>query len=125
MKKILIVFAVALVAMLSSCSAGRYVNSSANLNVAQTQVVLSEANFTVVKNISIPVVYTQDWKKFSAEQLKQAAYAQLLKEAKLTGSQALINVTVENVRRSQSNLFGVKKYDDAIIVSGTVIEFTK
>ena len=124
MKKLIYV-AVAFVALgMASCSTGNYVTSSFNLNQNQTQVVLSEANFKVVKQVSTSVVYKQGL-KFDAEQLKQSAYAALLKEAKLTGSQTLINVTSEQVRREKLNMFGFPKYENAILVSGTVIEFTK
>lgn len=124
MKKLIYV-AVAIVALgMASCSTGNYVTSSFNLNQNQTQVVLSEANFKVVKQVSTSVVYKQGL-KFDAEQLKQSAYAALLKEARLTGSQTLINVTSEQVRREKLNMFGFRKYENAILVSGTVIEFTK
>ncbi len=106
---------------LSSCSVGRYVNPSQNLNLNQTQVVLSEANFKVVKHVSKSVIYTQSSMRFDADQLYQSAYAELLREANLTGSQSLINVTVELVERTRGLWF--KKIDCAIIVSGIVIEF--
>lgn len=34
------------------CSTGRYVNNTQNVNLNQTQVVLSQANFQVVKQIN-------------------------------------------------------------------------
>ncbi len=106
---------------LSSCSSvGRYANPSQNLNLNQTQVVLSEANFKVVKHVSLPVIYTQSAMRFDSDQLKQGAYAELLRKANLTGSQALINVTVELVER-KGNMSGKKEW--AIIASGIVIEF--
>ena len=61
--------------------------------------------------------------KFSADQLQQSAYAALIKEAKLTGSQVLINVTMEQVQRVSGVV--VAKEDNAILVTGTVIEFLK
>ncbi|MGM9837419.1 MAG: DUF6567 family protein [Paludibacteraceae bacterium] len=124
MKKFIYV-AIAVIAIgMASCSTGNYITSSYNLNQNQTQVVLSEANFKVVKSVSTSVVYKQKL-KFDAQQLKQSAYAALVKEAKLTGSQTIINVTMEQVRRESRNLLGFRKYENAILVSGTVIEFTK
>lgn len=124
MKK-LVYAIIAVVAMgMASCSTGNYVTSSLNLNQNQTQVVLSEANFKVVKQVSTSIVYTSKL-KFDAQQLKQSAYAALVKEAKLQGSQTLVNITLEQVRREARNMFGFPKYENAILVSGTVIEFTK
>ena len=124
MKKFIYV-AIAVIAMgMASCSTGNYLTTSHNMNLNQTQVVLSEANFKVVKQVSTSVVYKQNL-KFDAEQLKQSAYAALLKEAKLTGAQTIVNVTMEQVRREKMNLLGFCKYENAILVSGTVIEFTK
>ncbi len=126
MKKFSFVIALGVGLLMASCSTGRYVSNSQNLNLNQTQVVLSEANFKVVKNVSTSVVFKEKW-KFSAEQLKQSAYAALVKEAKLTGSQTLINVTMEQVDRKTAPFLGlgIPKYQSAILVSGTVIEFTK
>ncbi len=120
MKKLSFILTIILGFGLSSCSVGRYVNPSQNLNLNQTQVVLSEANFKVVKHVSLPVIYTQSAMLFDSDQLKQGAYAELLRKANLTGSQALINVTVELVER-KSNMSGKKEW--AIIASGIVIEF--
>ena len=47
----------------------------------------------------------------------------MIKEAKLTGSQVLINVTMEQVQRVSGVV--VAKEDNAILVTGTVIEFLK
>ena len=122
MKKLFIALAVIVALTMASCSTGRYVDNSKNLNMNQTQVVLSEANFKVVKTVQTHVVFKKSL-KFSADQLQQSAYAALLKEAKLTGSQVLINVTMEQVQRLSG--VAVQKEDNAILVTGTVIEFLK
>ncbi len=128
MKKLSIVLTIFAGLFLASCSTGRYATNSQNLNLNQTQVVLSEANFKVVKQVQTYVVYSQKL-KFDAQQLKQSAYAQLVKEAELTGSQTIVNVTMEQVQREKmgllSGFLGFRKYDNAILVSGTVIEFIK
>lgn len=123
MKKNFLFAIVAVIAMcMASCSTGRYLNNSQNVNLNQTQVVLSQANFKVVKHISTTYVYKTSM-KFSADQLKESAYAALVKEAQLTGSQTIVNVTMEQVDRASG--FYTKKYQQAVVVSGTVIEFTK
>lgn len=122
MKKLFIALAVIIAITMASCSTGRYVGNSKNLNMNQTQVVLSEANFKFVKTVQTHVVFKAGL-KFSADQLQQSAYAALIKEAKLTGSQVLINVTMEQVQRVSGVV--VAKEDNAILVTGTVIEFLK
>lgn len=109
---------------MASCSTGRYVSNSTNLNLNQTQVVLSEANFKVVKTVQTYVVY-KNTMKFDPEQLKQSAYAALLREADLKGAQTIINVTMEQVERVSSFGFTVQQTESAILVTGTVIEFIK
>ncbi len=130
MKKLIIFAAIAATLSLTGCSSyGRYVNQTKNTNLIQTQVVLSNANFKVVKNVQTIVLYKGSTYRFSSQQLWNSAYAALLKEANLQGSQALINVTVEQVQRVR----GVKTPDgymdtsgyQSVQVSGTVIEFTK
>ncbi len=121
MKKLSFILTIMIGLGLSSCSVGRYVNPSQNLNFNQTQIVLSEANFRVVKHVSISTIYTQSSMRFDSDQLYQSAYAELLKKAKLTGSQALINVTVELVERTIGIWFF--RTDCSIIASGVVIEF--
>ena len=123
MKKNFLFIIVAAMAMsMASCSTGRYLNNSSNVNLNQTQVVLSQANFKVVKQISTTYVYKSTM-KFNADQLKESAYAALVKEAKLTGSQTIVNITMEQVDRASGML--IPKYQQAIVVSGTVIEFIK
>ena len=120
--------AVAAISM-ASCSTGYYLSNSQNVNLSQTQVVLSQANFQVVKQVKVTYVYKNlHTMRFNASQMKESAYAALVKEAKLTGAQTLINVTMEQVQRKSQNFWTYvlgfpPKYEQAIIVSGTVIEF--
>lgn len=114
---------------MASCSTGYYLSNSQNVNLNQTQVVLSQANFRVVKQVKVTYVYQNlHTMRFYASQLKVSAYAALVQEANLTGAQTIINVTVEQVQRKSQNFWTVafgspSKYEQAIIVSGTVIEF--
>lgn len=106
----------------SSCSTGRYVNNSLNLNQNQTQVVLSTNNFRVVKTVSAFVEYKGSTFKFNKEQLQQNAYAELIRKANLKGSQMLVNVTLENVQQEEWGLL-LRKYHNGIMAQGVVIEF--
>lgn len=129
MKKQLMYLLTAIVTIgMASCSTGRYVNNSQNVNLSQTQVVLSQANFRVVKQVSVSYVYKNlHTMRFNASQLKESAYAALVKKAQLTGAQTIINVTMEQIQRESHNfwtaLLFAPKYEQAILVSGTVIEF--
>lgn len=124
MRRMFVVFIVSVVAMLFvGCSTGKYLDNSQNVNLNQTQVVLSQANFRVVKQVSTLYVYKSSMKKFNANQLKESAYAALVREAELTGAQAIINVTMEMVEREGGYFF--KTFQQSVLVSGTVIEFTK
>lgn len=126
MKKNILYALVAVVALgMASCSTGRYVNNSQNVNLNQTQVILSQANFKVVKQVTTTYVYESRY-KFNADQLKESAYAALVKEANLTGAQTIINITMEQVQREGPLIpFVAPKYQQAVVVSGTVIEFIK
>lgn len=128
-KHLMLLLTAAIAIGMASCSTGRYVNNSLNFNTNQTQVVLSKANFQVVKHVKVNYVYKNlHSMRFNANQLKESAYAALVKEANLTGAQTIINVTMEQKQRESQNfwtfVFGFpKKYEQAILVSGTVIEF--
>ncbi|MGM9838410.1 MAG: DUF6567 family protein [Paludibacteraceae bacterium] len=124
MKKLICV-AIAIIALgMTGCSSTKYITNSSNLHMNQTQVVLSNANFKVVKEVSTYFTYKHK-QKLDSELLKQSAYAALVREARLTGSQTLIHVTLEQVSRGKRSLFCGDKSDNVILVSGVVIEFTK
>lgn len=125
MKKIsIITTTIVAIVIFSSCSFGRYVPNAVNINGNQTQVILTKANFRIVKHVSTQVFFTQRTFSFNSEQLQQSAYNALRKEADLKGSQILINITLEEVDQIKYTFLGIPKYaKQAIIVSGTVIEF--
>lgn len=122
-KKVFLVFSAAAALTLSSCSTGRYINTSTNVNMTQTQVILSEANFRVVKTVKATASYYEKYYQFHEEQLKQSAYAALLEKADMTGAQALVNVTFERIDRASGFFF--PKYESSVIASGVVIEFVR
>ena len=94
--------AVAAVILLSSCGVNQYLTSNKNLN--QTNVVLSQKNFHVVKTVEAKVsaTYVFGIGGLSKKALHNNVVAELTKKAQLTGSQALINVTVHNSGKSSS-----------------------
>jgi uncharacterized protein YbjQ (UPF0145 family) len=121
MKKLFSFVAIfACVMMLTGC--GFTSNLSSNVNVVETSVVLSEANFHVVRNVSAEVssTYVLGIGGISKKALKDVAVAELTKEANLKGSQALINVAVKS---NVQSYFIVQK--TSFIATGTVIEFEK
>lgn len=120
MKKVIIALSV-VVLLLSGCSTGNYVVRSGNSNINQTQVVLKENNFRVVRTVKTLYLYEQNnfWKTFKKKQLFESAYSKFLEEANLTGAQTVINVNMEETTRS-SKRSEVK----GIMVTGIVIEFT-
>ena len=120
MKKILsrIAMAVAAVLLLTSCGLSQSLTTNANLN--QTNVVLSQKNFHVVKHVQAETsaTYVFGIGGLSKKSLYNNAVAELTKKANLTGSQALVNVTVKNSAKLFL-VYGKVTY----IAEGTVIEF--
>jgi hypothetical protein len=120
MKKFLsrIVMAVAAVLLFASCGVTQDLTKNMNLN--QTNVVLSQKNFHVVKNVEAEAsaTYVFGIGGLSKKALYNNAVAELTKNANLTGSQALINVTVKNSAKVIL-CFGKVTYH----AEGTVVEF--
>ena len=106
--------------LLTGC--GLTSNMTQNLNLNQTSVVLSQANFHVVKTVSASVSarYVFGLGGLGKKALENNAVADLTKEAGLTGSQALVNVTVKSSTKTILFLSQVTFYAE-----GTVIEFDK
>ena len=122
MKKLLskVVMAVAAVILLSGC--GMNMNLVNNHNLNQTNVVLAQKNFHVVKTVEAKVsaTYVFGIGGLSKKALHDNAVAELTKKAGLTGSQALVNVTVHNSGKIILCYSKVTCYAE-----GTVIEFDK
>lgn len=115
-----IVMAVAAIILFASCGISSSMTSNANLN--QTNVVLSQNNFHVVKTVqaSVSSTYLFGIGGLGKKALYNNAVAELTKQANLTGSQALVNVTVKS--SVQAFLFYAKHTYTA---EATVIEFDK
>ena len=122
MKKTLlkIFVAVAAVFTLASCGVSSQLTANANLN--QTDVVLSQKNFHVVKNVeaNTSATYVFGIGGLGKKALKDNAIAELTKKANLTGSQALVNITV---KYSAKMILCYSKI--TVYAEGTVVEFDK
>ena len=124
MKKLIIASIVTL--MLSSCAVGTYMPGALNNYGTQTQVVLSGANFRIVRDVE--VVIEVDNSNLKRQDVERGAYGELLRQYKLTGSQAFINVSIEEVRRESMGFFralfvGVPKVKQYVAARATIIEF--
>ena len=98
MKKI---FYFALIAIVATSCKGIYIPYATNHFGAQSQVVLNQANFRVVRNVEVVVDF--DNTNMRRAEAEKSAYGELLREAQLTGSQVLINVVIEEVLRKGSH----------------------
>ena len=98
MKKI---FYFALIAIVATSCKGVYIPYATNHFGAQSQVVLNQANFRVVRNVEVVVDF--DNSNMRRAEAEKSAYGELLREAQLTGSQVLINVVIEEVLRKGSH----------------------
>lgn len=127
MKKIIAVAGLTALLVLSSC--GTYGNMTSNQNQNQTSVVLSEANYKYVGNVSgeVSQIYVLGFGGLRRSALRNNAVDQMMKEASqnnpelMTGSKAVINVSVHESVKMITPLF-VKR---TITAHGTVIEFIK
>lgn len=107
------------VVLASSCATGYYAPHNINQFGTQTQVILSEANFRIVRHLEVVIDINNTHLKRA--DVEKSAYAQLIQRANLTGSQALINVVIEEVRRESGIV--VPKITQHVAARGTVIEF--
>lgn len=98
MKKFLTRIAMAVAAVLIFAGCGVSSNLTTNANLNQTNVVLSQKNYHVVKTVKAETsaTYVFGIGGLSKQALYNNAVAELTKKANLTGSQALVNVTVTN-----------------------------
>lgn len=124
MKKLIIASIVTL--MLSSCAVGTYMPSALNNYGTQTQVVLSGANYRIVRDVE--AVIEVDNSNLKRKDVERSAYGELLRQYKLTGSQAFINVSIEQVRRESMGFFralfvGIPKVKQYVAARATIIEF--
>ena len=112
--------AVAAILLLTGC--GINANLTTNHNLNQTNVVLGQKNFHVVKNVEAEVsaTYVFGIGGLSKKALHNNALAELTKEADLEGAQALVNVAV-HISVADYVVFSKVTYQ----AKGTVVEFDK
>ena len=129
MKKLNYLIGVSLVAIIAtSCSTVTYMPHNVNNYGTQTQVVLSKANFRVIDDVEY--VYQYDKNSIGLDKAKNCAYLKLLQNCKLKGSQALINVSIEEIRKDYSSIWRtiwgggyMPKRWQYVVARATIIEF--
>ena len=114
----LLVTSVLLLLFASGCGVSSYMTQNQNQN--QTNVVLSDSNYKVVKTVEATVTnsYVFGIGGLSKKALMSNAVSELTKKANLTGSQALVNVTVQ-VQNKIILVWNRK----TVVAHGTVVEF--
>ena len=113
-KSIYFVMAVCAACLLTSCK-GIYVPYSFNVLGNSTEVVLSQANFRVVRNVEAVVEVNNS--RLRRADVEKSAFAELMRQYPLTGSQTYTNVVFEEIRREGRH---AKQY---IAVRAVIIEF--
>ena len=116
MRKINFILLAAMLCMLTSCGVGVYYPYAHNVFGAQTTVHLDKANFRVVRDVEAVVAVKNT--NLSRSSVEKSAYGQLLRNARLTGSQVLINVVIEEIRRDN----GLNSFQ-YVAARATIIEF--
>lgn len=119
--KRLFVFASICLSILLVSSCGASSNMTFNQNQMQTNVVLSQNNFTVVKTVtgeaSSSYVFGIGGRKQA--EAKASAMNQMIQNAELTGSQAIVNTSISIHEQTVLGIwFKVMAY-----AVGTVVEF--
>ena len=117
----LLVTSVLLLLFATGCGVSSYMTQNQNQN--QTNVVLSDSNYKVVKTVEATVTnsYVFGIGGLSKKALMSNAVSELTKKANLTGSQALVNVTVQV--QNKIILVWNRKTRKTVVAHGTVVEF--
>ncbi len=112
--------ALVLVAMLASSCVGTHIMTKAPIANAPT-VELKQNNFHIVKHVTASETcrYICGFGGYSRAKMRENAIAEMIQNANLEGSQAVVNiVTRENVR-----MFTPFYIERTVTVHGTVVEF--
>lgn len=122
MKKIKLLLMVIISAFTLSGCVGYASHKTTNVNQQNTNVVLSQKNFHVVKHVSTKVKSAYLFGFLGGIlHLENVAVAELTKKANLTGSQALANVVVKETEKVTWFIIRHR----TIYAEATVIEFDK
>lgn len=105
---------------ITSCATSN--NHLSNQNINQTNVVLSEANYKVVGQVegNAKSRYILGIGGMSKKSMRQNAYSDMVKAARLSGSQALINVNYTSKYK-----YVPFYYMRSMKAEATIIEFIK
>ena len=115
-KSIYFVMAVCAACLLTSCK-GMYVPYSSNVLRSSTEVLLSQPNFRVVRNAEVVVEINNS--RLRRADVEKSAFAELMRQYPLTGSQTYTHVVFEEIRREGRH---AKQY---IAVRAVIIEFVQ
>lgn len=120
MKKVIKLAIISIIAAVAT-SCGTVMNSTQNSNLQQTNVVLSDNNYTIVRQVSgtATATYWFGIGGLSRKALHNNSVAAMVKRAELRGSQALVNVTTHSSVKSIAGIYSKITYTS----HGTVIEF--
>ncbi len=121
MKKNFLFFASLLLCfLLTGCGFSREAVNTTALH--QTSVVLEQANYDIVKSAKgeSSQIYVLGFGGLSKKSLGESAMSQMIKNANLSGSQAIVNT---HVSYKTQHYFIVHRIN--AIATGTVIEFKK
>ena len=115
-------FLVAMVAIIFASCAGINTSSVSN-NVPETKLILKEANYQIVGEATgeWTATYVFGIGGLSKKALKTNALGEMYKNAQLTGTQQIINVTTTV---STKTILGIYT-KQSVIAHGYVIEFVK
>ncbi len=119
MKKSFLLFAsLVFCFLLTSCGFSR--EAVSNVNQQETTVVLSQANYEIVKSVEgeCSQTYVLGFGGLSKKSLRESAMSQMVKNANLTGSQAIVNTNVSYKTQHYIVVHKIKA-----TATGTVIEF--
>lgn len=118
MKKKLLICSVSFALLFTSCGLSRQATS--NVNLAQTEVVLSKKNYKIIGTVQGESAqnYIFGIGGLSPKSMADAAVAEMYQNANLIGSQAIINTSV-----SYKNKIILFYTQSKCIAQGTIIEF--
>lgn len=119
MKRAKLLMMIIISSMLMTSCVGFSSNLTTNINQNQTTVVLSQNNYHVVKTVSAEVSDKYLLGFGGMRNLENNAVAELTAKAHLTGSQALVNVTVKESIAVKWLIF----QEISVYAEATVIEF--
>lgn len=121
MKKILLASVVAACVLgLSSCGISQNLTSNQNQN--QTSVVLSQDNYRIIGTASGEVTgrYVFGLGNIRKQALRANAIDEMTKNAKLSGSQAIVNTTVKQSVKMITPIY----VEVTVTATGNIVEFT-